>query len=91
MKFKGLWFIFLFLMNVQAFSQITYFVKYKSYISSSLINEKISTQSIFPQNQLKKSSANFKAGTLLITHFAWNLGSDDAVLSKIVKVIFGLC
>ena len=86
MKFKGLWFIFLFLMNVQAFSQITYFVKYRSYISSSLINEKISTQSIFPQNQLKKSSANFKAGTLLITHFAWNLGSDDAVLSKIVKV-----
>ncbi|MEJ2615700.1 MAG: S8 family serine peptidase, partial [Ignavibacteriaceae bacterium] len=73
-------------MNVQAFSQITYFVKYRSYISSSLINEKISTQSLFPQNQLRKSAAVFKAGALSISHFARNLGSDDAVLSKIVKV-----
>ncbi|MFZ0456124.1 MAG: S8 family serine peptidase [Ignavibacteriaceae bacterium] len=87
MKFKGLWFILLILMNFPAFSQITYFVKYKSYISSASINEKIITQSIFPQNQLRKAYTIFKSGELSVAHFAGNLGADDEVLSKIVKVI----
>ncbi len=86
MKFKGLWIIFLFLMNVPSFSQITYFVKYRSYVTSAKIDEKIKSQSIFPQNQLRKSAKLFKPGQILIDHFARNLGSNDEVLSKIIKV-----
>jgi hypothetical protein len=83
MKFKGLWIIFIFIINVPAFSQVTYFVKYRSYVSLAGINQKVETQSIFPEQTLKKTSP----GQILIDHFARNLGAGDEVLSRIIKVV----
>ncbi len=86
MKFRELWFFLLLLISVPAFSQVTYFVKYKSSISTSAVNEKIKSQSIFSKDLLRKSSNSLNNSQLLISHFARNLGSDDNNLSRIVKV-----
>ena len=53
MKFRELWFFLLLLISVPAFSQVTYFVKYKSSISTSAVNEKIKSQSIFSKDAKK--------------------------------------
>ena len=87
MKFKGLWILLLFFVNVlPSFSQTTYFVKYKSYVPSASIIERIKAQSVFLQDGLRKSSPVSNTGKYTVAYFAGNLGAGDAVLSKIIKV-----
>jgi len=68
------------------FSKVIYFVKYKYYVSSAEVEEKVKTQSFFLKDQLKKTINPLKAVQLSIDHFANNLGANDDVLSRIIKV-----
>ena len=67
-------------------SNVTYFVKYKSYVSRTEIENKVNTQSFFSKEQLKKTINQLKNVQLSINYFADNLGADDNILSRIIKV-----
>ncbi len=67
-----------------SYSQVTYFIKYKNYVSQSSISEKIKTKQFFQTSALPVlNKANFSA-----SYFARNLGADDSNLSRIVKLTF---
>ncbi len=67
-----------------SFSQVTYFVKYKNYVSRSSISAKIQSRQFFGRSALPAlTKTNFSA-----SYFARDLGSDDSNLSRIVKLTF---
>jgi subtilisin family serine protease len=67
-------------------TKVIYFVKYKSYVSSAEIENKVKTQSFFSKDQLRKTINPLKAVQLSINYFADNLGADDNILARIIKV-----
>ena len=84
MKFKpSLIFLFIFFFNIYLFSQYTYFIKYKSDVSNSLISQMVK------ENRLSQGgNLIMQKGEYLVKHFAQNLGVSDATLSRILRVDF---
>ncbi|MDR3628618.1 MAG: S8 family peptidase, partial [Ignavibacteriaceae bacterium] len=77
-------FLFIIFLPDLIFPQTTLFVKYKNDIDLSVIENKINSKQFFTKSINKVSAtSNFIAG-----HFAKNLGSTDAGLSRIVKLTF---
>ncbi|MCZ6703597.1 MAG: S8 family serine peptidase, partial [Ignavibacteria bacterium] len=66
------------------FSQNTFFIKYKKIVTIQEINEKIIQQKLIPSFTNSQLNTNIKSVTLL----AKGLGSEDEILSKIIKVSF---
>ncbi len=85
MNFKAkITLLFLLIFTATSFSQITYFIKYKNYVSRSSINNKIQSKDFFKISKTKTVSAlDFSA-----EYFADNLGKNDPNLSRIVKLTF---
>ncbi len=86
MKFKllKLFLILLFTLS-SAYSQSTFFIKYKNEVDKNVVEQKINSQSIIPQSALQNLNKLLNIRTE-VSHFAKNLGNDDNNLSRIIKV-----
>ena len=85
MNYKaGIAFLISFIFFSTSYSQVTYFIKYKDYVSRSSISEKIKSRQFFKTTAVPAlTKANFNAA-----YFARDLGASDSNLSRIVKLTF---
>lgn len=84
MNFRFLFILSLSLYSINAYSQQTYFIKYKDYVSKSAVAEKISTKHIINSSTTTSvQSADFK-----VDYFAKSFGKNIESLCRIIKVTF---
>jgi subtilisin family serine protease len=84
MSYRILIILSLFLYSINVFSQQTYFIKYKDYVSRFEVADKISTKQIIKSSSLAKiQNVNYK-----VEYFAKSFGKNIESLSRIIKVTF---
>jgi subtilisin family serine protease len=84
MNYRFLFILSLSLYSINVYSQQTYFIKYKDYISKSAVADKISKKQIINSSSTTSlQSTNFK-----VEYFAKSFGKNIESLSRIVKVTF---
>jgi subtilisin family serine protease len=84
MNVKFAFIFFLFLFSIELFSQQIYFIKYKNYVTSSAVADKILTKQIIKGNSLAKlQNTNYK-----VDYFAKRFGKNIESLSRIIKVTY---
>jgi hypothetical protein len=84
MNNRILFILFLFFFSINAFSQKTYFIKYKDNVTSSVIADKISSKKISNNPaSVAAQNTNYK-----VDYFASRFGKYIAPLSRILRVTF---
>ncbi len=84
MRFRSFLAIIFLFASISAYSQSTYFIKYKSSISKLEVNKIVDSRQILTS----QTSHELYKADYSVTHFAENLGKTDPILSRIIKITF---